>query len=375
MDYALILFFIAEAVVELWDEFNRYTIKQISTYITESEQKMGTDGWRTYLAVQNSNMTKNIRKALQKTLLASNSAILDAFNEIIKETLINNKGLEVTDSERLDQYMKLVYKETAGEIKNLTNSMARETTGIFTRACDEAVLLSQTGLKSRSEAIIEAISKTARTGLYLTYPSGHRDRTEVAVRRAVQTGCAQMSGAVTTELCEQNDINYVVVSSHLGARISDDPIADHSGWQGKIYKIRPDDSDYDLLEEATGYNALHPEDSDPLGLYGYNCRHSMTPVPDPDNFKNNNPKWDSEENRRVYEATQKQRAMERGMRDTRRQIAAMEAVRDNATTEETRKNAEEELKRLQRIFEAEQAQYAEFSKEAGLPEQRDRLAI
>lgn len=374
MDYSMLLFYIADTAVDLWNDFNTYTMEEISKFVAENEDRIDTDGWRTYLAVQSSILTKKIQRKLKETLLLNDAAIRAAFEQIIDFTR-EIEGYELTQTERLQKRIELIYKQTTGELHNLTKSMAKEATGIFTQACDTAVLLSQTGLKSRSEAIIEAIEKASATGLYVTYPSGHIDKTEVAVRRAIQTGCAQISGAVTVETCEQNEINHVVVSSHLGARVSDDPIADHSGWQGKIYKIRPDDTDYELLEEATGYNAIEPENSDPLGLYGYNCRHSMTPVPDPDNFKNNQPQWDSAENRRVYEASQRQRAMERRMRDTKREIAAVEGVMDSATTKETREKAEQELKKLRRKFDGQQAKYAEFCRAEGLPEQRDRLAI
>ena len=374
MDYSMLLFYIADTAVDLWNDFNTYTMEEISKFVAENEDRIDTDGWRTYMAVQSSILTKKIQRKLKETLLLNDAAIRAAFEQIIGFTR-EIEGYELTQTERLQKRIELIYKQTTGELHNLTKSMAKEATGIFTQACDTAVLLSQTGLKSRSEAIVEAIEKASVTGLYVTYPSGHIDKTEVAVRRAVQTGCAQISGAVTVELCEQNEINHVVVSSHLGARVSDDPIADHSGWQGKIYKIRPDDTDYELLEEATGYNAIEPENSDPLGLYGYNCRHSMTPVPDPDNFKNNQPQWDSAENRRVYEASQRQRAMERRMRDTKREIAAVEGVMDSATTKETREKAEQELKKLRRKFEGQQAKYAAFCRAEGLPEQRDRLAI
>ena len=385
MDYSLILFFIADAIVDIWEEFNRYAINLISTQIALSEQYMDMDGWQLYLAVQSANITKKIKQKLTKTLLKSNKQIIELFYEIIEKTYIIDKetlkeqGVEIagmTQTKALQKKLSLLYKQTNGEIKNLTGSLAGEAGGIFTKACDTALLLSQSGLMSRSEAIIKAITEASGQGLYVTYPSGHKDKIEVAVRRAVQTGCAQASGATTSEICEENGINYVCVSSHLGARVSDDPIGDHEGWQGKVYKIRQDGKhpEIDLLAEKTGYDAVS-RTGDPLGLFGYNCRHSMTPVPDPDLFVNRQPQYDSDENKRVYEATQKQRAMERTMRKTRRDIEAMEVVRDNATDDQTREAAERELQKLDAKFKRQQAEYAKFSEENGLAEQRERLAI
>ena len=70
----------------------------------------------------------------------------------------------------------------------------------------------------------------------------------------------------------------------------------------------------------------------PLGLHGYNCRHSHKPwnksLRNPYLDENGNLKIDSEENRKVYELQQQQRAMERAIRQTKRQLLVKQAEID-----------------------------------------------
>ena len=64
----------------------------------------------------------------------------------------------------------------------------------------------------------------------MRYPSGHKDTLEVAVLRCIRTGVAQSSGNMTIQQCKDMGWNHVLVSQHLGARVSDtDSIADHAG--------------------------------------------------------------------------------------------------------------------------------------------------
>ena len=91
-----------------------------------------------------------------------------------------------------------------------------------------------------------------------------------------------------------------------------------------MFKIDGSDKKYPNLKESTGY----PDDI--LGLGGVNCRHRMFPffpgisTPNPIRFN-------EEENRRVYELTQKQRAMERRMRRLKKEQAAAKAIGDEET--------------------------------------------
>ena len=84
--------------------------------------------------------------------------------------------------------------------------------------------------------------------------------------------------------------------------------------------------------------------------------------------------FDSEENRRVYKASQEQRAMERRMRETKRRYHAAEAARA-VTGGQTAQELDNDATNLKRLFERQYRAYSEYCRENGLAEQMDRTYI
>lgn len=91
------------------------------------------------------------------------------------------------------------------------------------------------------------------------------------------TGINQMAGQTSINNALEMGAEYVKVSKHSDARVNpNNKIADHKGWQGKVYKLDGEDKKYKNLLKETGFD-YKGEESDPLGLCGYNCRHVMSP--------------------------------------------------------------------------------------------------
>lgn len=111
-------------------------------------------------------------------------------------------------------------------------------------------------------------------------------------------------------------------------------LAGHDEWQGRVFKIDGSEPGYPNLLESTGYDIdLTTGEGrvvDMRGLHGYNCRHGHMLF----DKRMKNPWRDAEgnlldgsgnkitdaENLKRYEDSQKQRAMERGIRKTKRQL-------------------------------------------------------
>ena len=180
---------------------------------------------------------------------------------------------------------------------------------------------------------------------------------EGAVRRDTLTAVNQLANKGAIKITEEIGAKYVEVSAHIGARVSEkNPIANHAGWQGKVYKVDGED-EYPNLEESTGYP------NDIQGLGGVNCRHRMFPffpgisVPNPHQI-------DEEENKKVYEATQKQRAMERNIRTIKKRMIVANASGDIDKAKEYRKKLTQK-----------QAEIEQFCKDNGLRRQTEREMV
>lgn len=140
----------------------------------------------------------------------------------------------------------------------------------------------------------------------------------------------------------------MIVSSHLGARPT------HYEWQGKIYS-RSGSGEYPDFVESTDYGSV-------TGLCGANCRHSFSPY-----FEGQwNPfeDFDSEENKKQYALEQRQRTLERRIRDTKREVMAWETVGDD-----------EKYQRKAALLQRQNAAYNQFCEENGLKKQSDRVSI
>ena len=93
-----------------------------------------------------------------------------------------------------------------------------------------------------------------------------------------------------------------------------------------MYKINGSEPGYPNLKENTGY----PDDI--LGLGGVNCRHRMFPF-FPGISTPNPIKYDEEENKRIYEARQHQRKLERDMRLLKKKKACADVIGDTETSD------------------------------------------
>ena len=215
---------------------------------------------------------------------------------------------------------------------NLTGTTATRTQQWFLDACDEAYMKVATGTMSVDSAVIRATNALGGTGLQVQYPSGHVDTVDNAIRRAVRTSVAQTAGAITDKFMQQYSDEYDIVetSAHAGARPRHEP------WQGLRFSYSGNNPNYPDFFEETEYG-------DPLGLMGYNCRHLFFPVKDwetpnytqaeLDEMNNETVEYNGEE-LKLYDAQQKQRAMERAIRKEKRElIACDEACKVNNTPE------------------------------------------
>lgn len=370
---------IGETLLPLLDDLTEWIardmIERFMIRFGRGEKKLltGTDEWQAWVLKQAGGNLDEIQKALAKSTGKSQQEIAKIFKDSgIQAAKADAEAAAVTFSSLSPRMMAIItdaYERTVGEISNITRTTAGATNQAFIGICDDAYWKVRTGAQSYTAAMLEGVKALGQVQPIVRYPSGHKDTLEVAVLRCIRTGVAQSSGNMTIQQCKDKGWNHVLVSQHLGARVSDtDPIADHAGWQGKVYCIAGKDAQFDNLLDATGY----PEN--PLGLCGYNCRHSFTPFL-PGVSRNNNKPIDTEANRRAYELSQTQRAMERRIRAQKRKCAALhtavKSCEDTAGKAKLQEKYAQSAKRLQ----DQNAAYTKFCADNDLKPYHERLAV
>lgn len=215
---------------------------------------------------------------------------------------------------------------------------------------------------SLQEAIYNAVSELASQGIKaVTYPSGHTDWADVAVRRAVMTGISQTAGQMQLDLAAEMDCDLVEVTAHMGARPS------HALWQGKVYSISGKSKKYPKLSTATGYGTGD-------GLKGWNCRHDFYPFFEGISERANLP-VDISENNEQYALSQKQRAMERSIRASKRRLAAFDGAVQECDDEVLKHRLLSKFERHSAILKTKEKRLAEFCNANGLYPQNDRVRV
>ena len=264
--------------------------------------------------------------------------------------------------------------QTKGELRNFTQSMGFSYRGsngqvrfhgaaeAYRDCLDYAYMQVMTGAVDHNTAIRNATRRLTEGGLqFVDYASGVRCHADVAARRAVLTGLSQMTGKVSEHNAAELGTDIVEVDAHAGAR------PDHAEWQGKWYSLSGKSKKYPSLKAVTGYGTV-------TGLKGANCRHDFYPVIE----GISEPSYTEEELKNIdpppfeyngktytyYEATQRQRAMERSMRKTKREILAAD------TTDDKDSFAEKSV-----LLRRQKEEYGRFSKAAGISVRNERAQV
>lgn len=374
---------IPDSVVDIWGDLEEWIIKDICSRIMSAElynydKIPGAAQWRIELLREAGMHYSDIAKVIARITKKSEAEVRKLFEEsgmlcLDEEAeMYRRQGIEPLDlmhSEVLKGILQDVYNRANGEIRNFTRTTADASQKLFIDTLDKVYFDVTTGARSYSEAIKEAVETVGQEAGKVHYNTGHKDTVETAIRRAVLTGINQGAGKLSVAQAQELGAEYVVVSSHIGARTSEDPIANHAGWQGKIYKIDGAD-EYPNLLDSTGFPL------NPLGLCGYNCRHSIhayflgEPNPFEDIVK------DQKASDKLYELTQKQRYMERNIRSTRKKLLAYETAMANCQDEKTRFELSLEYDKCAAKLQKQNKKYNEFCKENaeyGIKPERERL--
>ena len=258
-------------------------------------------------------------------------------NEIHEEA--GEAPVDIRQDSGMKQVLEAGYKKTLGTMKNLVSTTANTTQKAFISACDRAYMQVSSGAFSYQQAIRIAVKNLADSGAYVTYPTGHKDRIDVAVRRCVLTGVGQTAAAVAKKRAEDSGCDYMELTAHSGAR------PDHAKWQGQLVRIRGNGKEkaIDGLKVFTLHEIGYGNGD---GFKGWNCRHNWHPyypgLSTPNYTQAELKKLDEKsvpyngKKYTEYEVSQMQRTAERKVRALKRRTLAAQTAMENAPDEDTR---------------------------------------
>ena len=323
--------------------------------------------------------SEDIEREIKKTLDASYPEMFELYDKVIDWEYVRNKDIyeqinaefiPYEENRQLQQITDAIIQQSLEDLENVTKSLGfyldyngrkvlTPLSQVYTNYLDNACFDIVTGAFDYGSVLCRVVTQLTNSGLRkIEYGSGYASRVEVAARRAVMTGVANLTGEIADYNAKKLGTEYFEVEWHAGARPA------HSVWQGRVWTK-------DQLHSVCGLGTV-------TGLLGANCYHTYYPFFPGISERNWSDDWLEEQNRKeskpkefrgkeytLYEAKQRQRQMETAMRAQREKV---QMLQDGG--------ADPDEVMLQKAkYQGQLNEYAVFSRKMGLKEERERIYI
>lgn len=373
---------IADGAEQIASELHEYIIRQIIDRMMirigrgDSYLLTSSDRWRIEVLQDSGYLLEDITAELAKYTKRQEKEIKAAMEEAgVKALEYDDKiyraaGLSpmpLTQSPALIRLMERNYNATLGEWRNYTRSTAQDAQRLFLNECDLAYNKVMSGAVAYNQAVREAVEAAVSGGVYVNYPTGHRNTIETATARAVRTGIAQAAGDISIKRMEEMDWDIILVSAHIGARTGDggqNP-GNHLWWQGQFYSRTGRDKRFPNFYERTGYGTGE-------GLCGWNCRHSFGSG---DGVNNPYKDIQTADNVRIEKLEQRQRLLERRVRKTKREVMGLQEAVEKCQDEAAKFELQQALDRKSYLLSRQNKAYSDFCKQNDLRPLQERLQV
>ena len=366
----------ADDIINLYSQLEEEIVRDIARRIAKTGIMTDTGIWQAQhmqeLGTLHSDVLSSVAKYCDRTESELKKLFEDAGvtateydNEIYRQNGLNPKSLKVSDVQM--QLLEAGFKKTQGNLSNLTLTTAVSSQTSFINACSLAELKASSGAFTPQQAIADAIRQVAQDGAIVIYPSGHRDRLDVAVRRNVMTGIGQTTGQICLANAQELGCDLMEITAHAGARPS------HAAWQGQIVSLSGQRGYLSLSDIGYGTGD---------GFKGWNCRHDWYPyfegssrmysAKDLEELNAKNIEYPDGSMHTLYEAEQQQRAFERKIRATKRTLAACDEALNNLSDEELLQKLEKNFSHYSVKLKRQESELNSFCNKTGLLKDNSR---
>ena len=362
---------LGDAAANIAVPITEYLIKDIARRVSEAGQLTSTAAYQIWRAQNLGISQKKIREMLRRELKVSHKELRSllrqsaevGYNFDIRH--LSRAAVPFAENAVMQQMVRAAVKLAKKDFTNLTqtlgmvapNGKAYPLTKVYQKTCEFAFEQVFTGAADYNTAIRQATKNIADYGVRtIDYESGISTSLEAAVRRNIMGGMGLMQQQISQSNHDAFGADGWEISAHAGSA------PDHEPHQGRQYT----DAEYTALNSILAR---------PIGTL--NCGHAAFPiilgVNEPQYSKAELAQMQQQNKQGItyqgkqytmYEATQKQRQIERVMRKQKNRILISEADGD----EDLLQISQIRLGRLKE-------EYARFSKAAGLPMQQERIWV
>lgn len=366
---------VAAPLVDLWGSVENDIIADIARRLIKNGENTPTAAWQMMKLREMGVLQTDMSKALSKATKRNEKDLYRMIVQACKDALAFDDEMYVkagyapipmTESAALMSVIQSGIRKTSGLMSNFTNTLAADGNKAFAYALDRAWLQVSTGAFTQQQALTMVVEDLSKKGIRgIVYPSGHKDKLDVAARRALITGMNQTVAELQLARMDEMNCDLVEVTSHAGARPT------HAVWQGQVYSRRGRTSEYGNFYDETGYGTGE-------GLCGWNCYHSFYPYFE--GLSRRAAERDpaarlGKSNDQVYEESQQQRYFERQIREAKRECVTLDAARGAAKDPLMKQQLDAEFSRASVKLKSREAKLDAFCKETGRTKLSDRASV
>lgn len=374
-------------VLDMEDEI----LRMIAAQIGRDGNVSDTSKWRIRQLARSGEMNARAASIISSYLPAQSQAVYDAVIQAATDEIgYLDKAVQAANAAGLASYFSDVpaedsavlaaraFQEQAANDLNLVNTVMKykvgstyvaAVNGIFYDASKRQARLDDMGVGaamlssghvSLQEATRRTIHRMAQKGIPAFVDKAGREWSpEAYVMMDMRSTLGNTARAAQNMRCDQYGIQLIAVSSHMGARPKCAP------YQGRIFSRNGQSgTTTDGSGRIVNYSPLSSTSyGEPDGLFGINCGHMQYPFIPGVNVQRYFP-YDEEQNAQRYKQFQRQRAMERDIRATKRECMMLQAAGDD-----------EGLQKASQRLRVQKQKYSQYSKDCGLGTHYDRTQV
>lgn len=219
---------LCDDLIKLYADLDNAIISDIVRRLVENGEMTETAKWQAKQLQESGMLYDDIIAEIANRTDASQNHIRTLFEDAAVESVRNDNvryreaGLAgiIKLSPAAMQVLDAGYKKCSGNLSNLTLTTANTAQQSYITACNNAYMQIVSGAFDYNTAIRNAVKAAAQDGTWVLYPSGHRDRIDVAVRRAVLTGVGQTVRQLSSINANEMGCDLMEITAHSGARPS-----------------------------------------------------------------------------------------------------------------------------------------------------------
>ena len=380
---------LVQAIVNRQESIDNYVIDKIAKRIKEIGELKSSDVYKLERILKSGGDVKQINSMLAKTSGVQVKEIKNLIRDIAKSSYIdakpyydyrNKSFIPFEENIELQRIVRSIANQTADSYVNLSRSRAfmirdpqnpeilKPTTlsKTYYSVIDEAIQASQQGTIDYGTAMRRTLKQLVDSGIRTVqyHPKSGRvysQSIEAAVKRNVLEGIRQINQGVQDEVGRQYGADGKEISVHANSAPDHEPIQGHQFTNEEYEKLQShqaftdvDGESFEALDRVIGqYNCYHFTFSIILGINKPNFTKEQLQA-----YKDKNQKGYTDSKGKhytMYECTQKQREIERRIRNAKKLIMAART----AGEDELLAQGKAELSKWSTI-------YTDFSKACGL---------